>query len=639
MNAFCMADTETSKAPDTNINHICAWSFAININGHVFALYGRRPSEFIEFCEKLKAATAADHIVIYFHNLNYDYFFMRKFLFSSWGTPSRFFAVKPHAPIQIGFKNGIIFRDSLILSQTSLEKWADNLQVTKKAVGKWDYTRIRNQDTPLSADELEYIACDVISGVECLKKLADMDHYDITTIPLTATGFVRREMQKRGRKNRARQKYESMSADFVTYNKERKVFHGGYTHANRFIINDIIPGGETYDFASSYPFQMIVNTYPCGKFMTYPNCTISHILENSEKYAFIFKLILTNVKIKPNRPMPVIQVSKLEKVQNEIKDNGRIISADYLEVYLNEIDLELVNDIYTFDKSACVDVQVTHKAYLPRWFTDYIYELFVEKTKLKKSDPVLYQRAKARINSLYGMLVMDNIKQLIKEEYTSGEYYIDYGDEKQIYNKYINNKNTITPYMWGVWVTAYAQRELFRLSECIAEGGTWLYSDTDSIFATAWDKEKIEKYNNCQVERMTARGYAPVVFEGKSYSLGVAELDKSFSEFVTCGAKRYCYRDRKDNKIHITVAGVPKKGAEALGDDIYKFHPGLIFPGKLTGKLTHEYITNEILIDENGNEVADSINLYECDYLLSSTEKFDTIEDLFTLEQATEMYI
>ena len=98
------------------------------------------------------------------------------------------------------------------------------------------------------------------------------------------------------------------------------------------------------------------------------------------------------------------------------------------------------------------------------------------------------------------------------------------------------------------------------------------------------------------------------------------------------GAKRYAGRCKKDNKIHITVAGVPKeKGAETLKDNLDNFRTNWLFKGEETGKKQHVYFSSEIYIDEDGNETADSIDLLPGDYLLSSTEKFD-IDNLFNDE-------
>ena len=69
--------------------------------------------------------------------------------------------------------------------------------------------------------------------------------------------------------------------------------------------------------------------------------------------------------------------------------------------------------------------------------------------------------------------------------------------------------------------------------------------------------------------------------------------------------------------MHSTVAGVPKRGAVCLQDDISNFTRGFIFPGSKTGKQTHTYFyVPESYEDEKGNITGDSIDLSPCDYLL-----------------------
>ena len=59
--------------------------------------------------------------------------------------------------------------------------------------------------------------------------------------------------------------------------------------------------------------------------------------------------------------------------------------------------------------------------------------------------------------------------------------------------------------------------------------------------------------------------------------------DSRYSEFVFLGSKRYAGRGSIDKKLHITVAGVPKKGAECLKDDLKNFTKNFIFDGTITG--------------------------------------------------------
>ena len=183
--------------------------------------------------------------------------------------------------------------------------------------------------------------------------------------------------------------------------------------------------------------------------------------------------------------------------------------------------------------------------------------------------------------------------------------------------------------MWGVWVTEYAMKNLFELGSYASD---WLYSDTDSVFGIGFDENKISMYNEKCKQLLHDRGYDPVIYEGHEFVLGAAELDKTCSEFITCGAKRYAYRDAKTGELHITVAGVPKKGVASLKDDISNFKKGLIFSGTVSGKKMHEYrYVDAIYTDKDGNITGDSIDLSPCDYLLDDVELFD-FESLFTDE-------
>ena len=96
------------------------------------------------------------------------------------------------------------------------------------------------------------------------------------------------------------------------------------------------------------------------------------------------------------------------------------------------------------------------------------------------------------------------------------------------------------------------------------------------------------------------------------------------------GAKRYCGRCKADGKLHLTVAGVPKKeGVKCLNDDIRNFKKGFIFDGEITGKKTHTYrIVDDIYIDDKGNETGDSIDLSPCDYELDSIE-YHSLEEYY----------
>ena len=233
-----------------------------------------------------------------------------------------------------------------------------------------------------------------------------------------------------------------------------------------------------------------------------------------------------------------------------------------------------------------------------------------------------------------GMHVQKCIRYDNVEDYATGEFYVnETEDPRELYRKYTKKWGTLLPYQWGCWCTSYAFKNLFALGACISNDGAWLYSDTDSCYGYGWDLEKIQAYNDNVRQKLKARGYDPIVIDGKEYVIGTAALDGTYTEFITQGAKRYACR-LPDGSVKITVAGVPKKtGAACLHNDLRNFVPGFIFDGKTTGKLQHTYIFIEKpYINEYGDEVADSIDLNECDYKLD-TANIDNFDDLFIEEE------
>lgn len=404
-----MADTETSKSGIDGVddNHVVAWTLSIRaFDVNICTLYGVTPSDFCRCVDKILEQFEGDTTYIYFHNLSYDWMFLRKFMFNAWGFPKKQLNVKPHMPLTITFQNGLIIKDSLLLAQRSLDRWAKDMQVDhQKAKGKWDYDKIRHQQTvSFNGDELEYIEHDTLAGVECIQKYLDVLHKNIATIPLTATGIPREAIRKIGKENRAKDRFMRMVLTYEQQDRMEHIFHGGYTHANRDFIDTKIDEDVTcFDFASSYPYVLLAYKYPMEKFTLYKDkCSMHEILKRGDQYAFTFKLVMLNVDLKNEIPMPALQYSKCVQTVNAIVDNGRILSADYVEIYLNEVDLCVIAEQYTFSKHLCLNVEFAEKGYLPRWLTDYIFSLFKDKTLLKGGDKVSYALAKAKLNSVYG---------------------------------------------------------------------------------------------------------------------------------------------------------------------------------------------------------------------------------------------
>lgn len=622
-------------------NHVVIWTLSIRLfDIDIVTLYGRKPSELIECINNILKVLKGKNTLFYYHNLTYDYTFLRKFFFREYGYPVEQLNVKSHYPIQIKFENGLIFKDSLILAQRSLEKWAEDLNApAQKQTGKWDYDKIRNQDTPLTENELTYAEFDTLSGTQCIDILKKQLGKHLGNMPYTATGILRDELKKLASENKAKVLFNKIVPDFETYMFLVSMFHGGFVHGNKeYLESNLLKDVQGYDFASSYIFCLLCCKYPITKFKVLEKqIDFDYIERNSEDHAFMFTVRLANVRLKdPDFPMPVLQYAKCKTI-NDVTDNGRIIAAQFLQTNTNEIDFKLIRKYYDFDEehSVIFNVKTAMKGYLPDWFRNHLYKLFIDKTKLKGTG-ILYGIQKGKLNAGYGLSVqrmdklmfMEVFEDLIEEnekgvevEYHDGMYKLDRSiPPEEVYLKNIKKRSVFLPYQWGVWTTSYALEHLFELGSCCK---LWLYSDTDSVYGIGWNKKLVKKLNYKYRKMNEKAGFKAVSHKGKDYWLGVAEtsLKDKYSEFKYMGAKRYCGRCKEDNELHITVAGVAKSAADQLNNNIRNFKKGFVFDGKKSGKKTHNYLfVDDIYIDENGNETADSVDLSPCDYKLDVVE-------------------
>lgn len=623
-------------------NHVCLWTVSLRAYHHnIVTLYGYKPTDMITCITRIHDTLPGQRTVLYFHNLSYDYCFLRQYMFKEWGTPAKELATKPHYPIWLKFENEINIKDSLILFQRSLEKAGKDFGVEHaKAVGKWDYDIIRNQDYNYSDDELTYAEYDTLCGVECLDVFMANLGKDITSIPYTSTGIIRNDTRVIGKAHNAHEQFTRICIDDVELLlKAQRIFSGGYTHANRYIIGNIIKGNIIpLDFASKYPYIICAGKMPMERYTHLKGSyTKEQILKWYQKdYSVLMTVKLTNVHLKNAKmPMPYIQQAgeRVSEIVNGIFDNGRVLDCQSITMEITEIDLFMIDRYYTADEWYITDVYIAVKDYLPRWFTDYVFNLYVEKCKLKGGDKVLYDISKTRVNGCFGLCSQHPVPDEIKEDYNTGEYYQDkrtMTDLKNEYEKYINRKNSILPYQWGIYICALARLDLFMLGEC---AGRWLYSDTDSVYGMDWNMEKVEAFNNQSLQRLHDNNYDIVTVNGKRYQLGKAEIDYAagYSEFITTGAKRYATRAADTGELKLTVAGVPKKtGVKCLHNDLRNFKKGLVFDGRITGKKLHTFIMEDMHVDKWGNEVADSIDLSPNDYTLGSTDEWEWIFDGLT---------
>ena len=482
----------------------------INING--FVIVGRHWNEFYDLldyiCSMLKISLN-NRLVIYVHNLGYEFGFLIKHF--KWNKVK---ALKTHKLYNALTETGIEFRCSLFLSGYNLQKTGENLQYHKsrKAVGQLDYDRLRHTETPLTDYEMEYCLSDVNVVVDFISE--QIDYYgNIGNIPNTKTGRVRRLYRDYIFKNKIKAKEYKKLMSQLTFNSVdeylqcKAAFMGGFTHCNPFYSNRIVDDISLYiDFTSSYPYTMASEDgFPMGKstYISKPNIEEFNRLINN--YACIFTLLIVNVEcIFPNDNY--ISISKCKKINlgKNTLNNGRVVNAKALMITITNIDYEIIKRNYKWDEMFILDMYYYPRGYLPKTFIECLLQLYKDKTELKgiEGKEIEYLHSKEDLNSSYGMAVTDIIRDDIsvidnkwsKKKLTKKEI------EEKI-KEYNEDDSRFLFYPWGVFVTAFARRNLWYTILNVEDD--YVYSDTDSLVLLHPQKhiDFIKQYNNNVIKK------------------------------------------------------------------------------------------------------------------------------------------
>lgn len=623
-NVACGFDIETTS---TYVNgekfaFMYIWTFGI---GDEISAQGRSWRSFVDYCIHLHATldlTENKRLVVYVHNLAFEFQFMRKHF--NWIDV---FSSDDRKPIYAVTDLGIEFRDSYILSALSLETVAKNLitHSIRKLKGDLDYSLIRNDKTPITDKEMGYINNDVLIILAYINEQIEQ-YGNIAKIPYTNTGRVRLFMKNKcfnrkgysRKSNGAAQRYrrlmQVLSLDMESYNMLKRCFQGGFTHASLLYSGKKLKDVASVDFTSSYPYVMISELYPMSEPREIKG-DISYLEILNSNCGFIFDCIITDLHC-INSFESYLSSSKCRNSRNVIINNGRIFKADYVETSITNIDLQIIVKCYSFTQIKIIRGYSFYMSYLPSAIIKGILELYQKKTELKNVEgkEQEYLVSKQMINSVYGMCVTDIIRDLI---IYNGEWDIEKGNYEEQLKKHNESKNRFLYYPWGVFVTAYARRNLW--SGILNIGMDYVYSDTDSIKFLNYENhiDYINEYNEecdsklkkmcdfCSIDFDLTR---PKTKEGVYKPLGAWDYEGNYKYFKTLGAKRYIYTDN-DDELHITIAGLSKKsgaGYMASRKDPYKFfNNDMNIPKENTGKNTHTYIDNEIegdITDYLGNK-------------------------------------
>lgn len=666
-------DIETTRLEDIehSIMYVWQWQFGLDC-----LIMGRTWEEFLDLIRQLsqyiKAAFGQRaRLVVWVHNLSYEFQFLRGiYPFRS----DEVFVMERRKIAKCSLLDSFEFRCSYIHSNMSLDLFTRKMGCTvRKLTGTFDYSKIRYPWTPLTPDELAYCVHDVQALVEAITREMQMDGDNLSTIPMTSTGYVRRDAKNvlvppvdhtkmdpeeiaaaKAQKSKYNLWLSDQLVDYPVYCALREAFRGGNTHANRFYSKRILENVHSVDRSSSYPDVLVNCQFPISDFSYRGEISLERLEINTaiHKKAALFRIQFDGLELRdPWTGCPYLTKDKSRHLVNGLYDNGRILSADHLETTLTDIDYWIVKSQYTWTTARITQSWFARYGYLPDEFRQLINHYYTLKTELKgdETQKVFYEKIKAKINALYGMCAQNPVKENLlfappdvvaafymkHPEYMQpppGSNYIpdDSKTPEELLDKY--NRRAFLVYQWGVWVTAHARRELQEMIDLA--GDNFVYTDTDSVKYLG-DLD-LQEYNDRIRARSISNGAYATDAKGRQHYMGIYEVEQDYNRFVTLGAKKYAY-DVWDKypvgdvtlqllHTHVTCAGVNKElGAEELAraGGVEAFKDGMVF--REAGGTESLYNDNvDFCIQREGHDlhITDNVVIRPIEYTLGLTEEY-----------------
>ena len=577
-------DIETTNDSDTQTAYMYIWQCAVN----GIAYYGRTWDEFFCFMALLRDKLHGE-IIVLIHNMAFEMTFLLPRLHRA-DMIERVFAKQKREPLEVVLKNGIIFRDTMAITNMSLAALAKNYCRTQKLVGDLDYSIPRNSATPLTDTELAYCENDVL----VLSEFAEYLHAEYTLkgakIPYTSTGIVRRMVKQHlpGYKFKDTCKwvstlYPRTAAQYnytMTY-----LYRGAFCHAQTAICGQVIKNVHSHDLKSAYPAEMAHRLYPVTPFEAIPAGTALDCIKRGRAVIMLCEftdITATGAHVLESR-------HKIITAEGAEYENGRLYHADTMQVLITDVDYKIYCMMYHWKQLKIIGAKAATKGFLPDYLLKPLFKVYTDKERIGKQAKAdennlelyqMYMSSKMKLNSFYGMCVARlNLTEIVYNGEWVEQPSTTYDEAK--------SNSVLSPY-WGIYITAYT-----RLTICTAItalGNCAFYSDTDSIKHNAdfgyFDSfnERMENINRAMCDKYQLDFD---VFK----NLGKFDYEGTYDRFKTLGAKRYI--TEAHGEVKCTVAGLPKRTfsefAKRVGNDraFELFSPDLSFT--VSGKNAHKY--------------------------------------------------
>lgn len=574
-------DIETSRDPATDQAFMYVWQWGFEGIG---VLMGRTWVEFVQARDEIAKRLKGRVLVVLVHNLSYEFQFLRTV--HPW-APEEVFAVRSRRVAKAKMGKSFEFRCTYIHSNMNLATWTKKMKVEHQKLDgeRYGYDTLRFSDTPLDAEEIKYCCNDVLGCMEAYRAEMDRDGDYLSTIPLTSTGYVRRDVKRA--LHSSRQAIQSAAPSFRTYQALKEAFRGGLTHANRYFVGVVLHDVQSFDRSSSYPDVLCNCLYPMTKFRAVlppkPE-TDDKDVEAGRFMAKIAKLIADGKAVllraaffgvelrDPFDGFPYLSKSKCRHVSADVvEDNGRVLSASYLETTITDVDFRIIMRQYKPLKVVPIAAWWSHYGELPRPLVQTVIDYYKAKTELKDKkgatdaetelNETMYTKSKNLLNGIYGLMAQDPVKHSIIFDNTGndGEYWKESTDKSDEQLLKEATYKMFTLFQWGCWCTSWAR---FRLMEGVwlaeKQGADVLYVDTDSVkyrgHSVDWTG-----YNAERVQASKNSGAHAEDVHGVTHYMGVYEQETGYKDFTMLRAKCYAFIHEGEEHIQTTIAGVSKK--------------------------------------------------------------------------------
>lgn len=605
------------------------WQFCLDDE----VCFGRTWEEFTTLLHALEVnlhLSINNRLVIWVHNLGFEWQFMRNFLEFEDG-----FFLDERAPARILTKSGIEFRCSYALSNMSLSKFCENEEdvIHYKLDGDtYEYELLRTPKSVMSEYEEGYCYNDVRGLCECIRSRQKQDTF--ARMPMTSTGYVRRELRCNVRKNKKnRESFLNAKLDKHLYTLCREAFRGGDTHANSNRADQINKKAWGEDRKSAYPAEIVMfDGYP---FSAWAKMDVPYYLNHdTSEFALIFKVAFFNIKYNTKSEyfcgMPYIALAKCNKYSSRrVIDNGRVIFSEFLECTLTNLDLEIIKREYVWDDLKVGEIWASKASMLSQEIRDTTMDYFRAKTLLDGDNTKLYEysKSKNKLNSIFGCMVMKIDQSCIKWDPLKKIYVDETPDLEAALQKFYDSRNNFLRYDQGLFITAAARYHLREMLWTV--GKDCIYCDTDSIKGIGDHFHEFEEVNIALREKALKMGAYAEDKHGDIKYLGIWENETKeclYDEFITMGAKKYAYR--QGETIKSTIAGVSKKAGAAYFTEhgLKEFKRDTVIPD--SGHLSAFYNDDEIhkiTIDHCSFTTSSNVALVNTTYKLGVTGEYSDL--------------